>query len=285
MTPCHERDAIHGVPAGAAPATVLRWRDRRLDEAVDWLAEEVPVALEFNGVSHAVMLATPTELEDFGLGFALSEGIVDSPAELYDCEVERAAAGWTLHLRISARACAGLKERRRTLAGRTGCGLCGTERLDQVLRPLPHVGSTSPVTATAIAAAVTALRGRQPLNQVTGSVHAAAWCAPDGAIGLLREDVGRHNALDKLIGARARGGPSAPGGFVAVTSRASVEMIQKAAIAGASLLAAVSAPTRLAVDTAQAAGMTLVGLARGDDLVIYSHPERVVLGAFSRNAP
>jgi len=265
---------------GARSSPVVRWRDGQRSEVDDWLTEEVPVAFEFNGISHAVMLATPADLEDFALGFGLSEGIFASAADLYGCDVHSAAQGITVSMEVSARSFAGLKERRRTLAGRTGCGVCGTESLDQVLRPVPVVAPGAPINASAIARAMREMNEQQRLCQATGSVHAAAWCDADGQVQLLREDVGRHNALDKLIGALARAGGAARGhGFIAVTSRASVEMVQKAAVAGAPLLAAVSAPTMLAVETAMSAGMGLVGLVRGDNLVVYAHAARVVLDA------
>ncbi|MEP6874222.1 MAG: formate dehydrogenase accessory sulfurtransferase FdhD [Burkholderiales bacterium] len=274
-----KRDGFDMPADGARLAPVVRWRDGVCSEVDDWLTEEVPVAFEFNGVSHAVMLATPADLEDFALGFGLSEGIFASAADLYGCDASTSAQGITLHMEVSARSFAGLKERRRTLAGRTGCGVCGAESLDQVLRPVPVVSVGAPVHSGAIACAMREMHERQRLNQATGSVHAAAWCSADGAVQWLREDVGRHNALDKLIGALARANIDASAGFIAVTSRASVEMVQKAAVAGAPLLAAVSAPSLLAVETARAAGMGLVGLVRRDDLVIYAHAERVVLDA------
>ncbi len=267
---------------GAVRLRVLRWRDARSRQVDDWLAEEVPVALQYNGVSHAVMLATPLDLEDFALGFSLSEGIIDEPGELYDCEVLREPRGITLQLEVATRCFEGLRERRRSLAGRTGCGLCGTDSLDQALRPvppLPREAGVRPVASRAIARALRALRAGQPLNELSGSVHAAGWCDAEGRLLLLREDVGRHNALDKLVGALARAGADAGSGFVVVTSRASVEMVQKAAQAGVPLFVAVSAPTALAVRTARDAGMSLVGLARGDDLVIYSGAQRIVLEA------
>jgi FdhD protein len=262
---------------GVRVARVVRWRGGQRQELDDWLTDEVPIALEFNGVSHAVMLATPADLEDFALGFGLSEGIFASAADLYGCEIVSSAQGMTVSMEVSARSFAGLKERRRTLAGRTGCGVCGTESLDQVLRPVPLVRPGTPIAAHAVARAMHEMAERQPLCQATGAVHAAAWCGIDGAVQLLREDVGRHNALDKLIGARGRSRTESRDGFIAVTSRASVEMVQKAAVAGAPLLASVSAPTMLAVETARSAGMCLVGLARGDDLVIYNLPEHVLL--------
>ena len=264
---------------GARRSRVVRWRDGQRSEVDDWLTDEVPIAFEFNGIAHAVMLATPHDLEDFALGFALAEGILASPAELYECEITPEPPGITVAMQVAARAFAGLKDRRRTLAGRTGCGVCGTESLAQVLRPVPALGEAADamvVGAAAIGRAIDEMAGLQTLCRATGAVHAAAWCSVDGAVSLIREDVGRHNALDKLIGAMARAEVPQPG-FIAVTSRASVEMVQKAAIAGASLLAAVSAPTMLAVETANAARMTLVGLARRGDMVIYSHPQRVRL--------
>jgi len=262
---------------GARSALVVRWRDGTRSELDDWLTEEVPIALEFNGVSHAVMLATPADLEDFALGFGLAEGIFESGADLYGCEIEPSAHGITVQMEVSSRCFAALKARRRTLAGRTGCGVCGTESLDQVLRPVPVVTTAERMHANAIARAMREMRERQRLCAITGAVHAAAWCDLAGRVHWLREDVGRHNALDKLIGALARARADATTGFIAVTSRASVEMVQKAAVAGVPLLAAVSAPTLLAVETAENAGMALVGLARGDDLVVYAHAQRVLL--------
>ena len=261
---------------GARRASVVRWRDGERRVVDDWLTEEVPVALEFNGVSHAVMLATPADLEDFALGFGLAEGIFTGAADLYDCEVRHSLQGITVAMQVSARCFAALKERRRTLAGRTGCGVCGTESLDKVLRPVPVIEPATQIHSTAIARAMREMREHQVLCQATGAVHAAAWCSIDGAVLRAREDVGRHNALDKLIGALARTALRDQPGFIAVTSRASVEMVQKAAVAGAPLLAAVSAPTSLAVETAEAAQMALVGLARQGNLVVYSHAERVV---------
>ncbi|HEY4065357.1 MAG TPA: formate dehydrogenase accessory sulfurtransferase FdhD [Burkholderiaceae bacterium] len=273
------RDEFEMPVDGARRSPVVRWRGGERSAVDDWLTEEVPVAFEFNGISHAVMLATPADLEDFALGFGLAEGIFASPADLYGCDVVAAPQGLTVSMEVSARSFAGLKERRRTLAGRTGCGVCGTESLDQVLRPVPMVEAGVSIASSAIARAMRSMHTRQHLNQATGSVHAAAWCSLDGDGLALREDVGRHNALDKLIGALARSKVDTRAGFIAVTSRASIEMVQKAAVAGAPLLAAVSAPTALAVATAEQAGMSLVGLVRGDDLVIYARPERVVLEA------
>jgi FdhD protein len=243
--------------------------------AQDWVADEMPVALEYNGISHAVMLATPLDLEDFALGFSLSEGILDDESQLFSAEVEASDLGITLHLQVASSAFARLKERRRSMTGRTGCGLCGTESLAQVCRSLPVLTAAAPLRHGAIARAMAQMASLQALQQATGAVHAAAWASAEGEVVFLREDVGRHNALDKVIGALARSEVNASAGFMAITSRASFEMVQKTASAGVPLLAAVSAPTSLAVATAERAGMTLVGFARRDDLVVYCHPDRL----------
>ncbi|OUL99509.1 formate dehydrogenase accessory sulfurtransferase FdhD [Variovorax sp. JS1663] len=241
----------------------------------DWVAQEVPVALEFNGISHAVMLATPMDLEDFALGFSLTEGILDGAHELYGVEAEPSEQGITVRLDVAGAAFARLKQKRRSMTGRTGCGLCGTESLAHVSRELPALDDGAPIDRRAIAKAMSRLQAQQTLQQATGAVHAAAWCSAQGEVVLLREDVGRHNALDKLVGALAVGEIEAATGFIAVTSRASFEMVQKTAMAGVPLLAAVSAPTSFAVATAERARLTLVGFARKDDLVVYCRPERL----------
>ena len=261
---------------GARSLPVRGVRDGLAFASRDWVAEEVPVALEFNGISHAVMLVTPLDLEDFALGFALSEGILDNAGELYGVDEEPSALGITLHLQVAGAAFARLKDRRRSMTGRTGCGLCGTESLAQVGRALPVLADTPRSSRQAIGRAMAQLCSLQTLQQATGAVHAAAWCSAQGEVRWLREDVGRHNALDKLIGALVRNHVDAAAGFIAVTSRASFEMVQKTAMAGVSLLAAVSAPTSLAVTTAQRCGMALIGFARGQDLVVYCHAERLV---------
>lgn len=270
---------------GASHVRVLRWRDGASHVLDDWVCDEVPVALEFNGISHAVMLATPCDLEDFALGFGLSEGIFDNASELYGCEVESSGLGITVRLEVSARSFAGLKQRRRTLAGRTGCGVCGTESLAEVLRPVPAVSSGVQVRGEALVRAMRSMKGKQTLNALTGSLHAAAWCNLDGDIQLLREDVGRHNALDKLVGALALAQMDREKGFVAVTSRASIEMVQKAAMAKTGLLVAVSAPTQLAVTTALQVGMGLVGLVRQGGFVVYAHPNRILLPTPMTSSP
>jgi len=266
------------LPAGVQVAQVSCWRGGQASRLSDWLADEVPVALVFNGVSQAVMMATPSELDDFALGFGLTEGLLASAADLHDTETAVVNQGIELRLTVSARCFAALKQRRRTLAGRTGCGLCGSDSLDQVHRQLPRVPATA-VQAAALSRAQRCLRSWQSLQQLTGASHAAAWCARDGTVRLVREDVGRHNALDKLIGAMVRSRADSTDGFITITSRASFEMVQKTAMAGVGLLAAVSAPTALAVHTAQRCGLALAGFVRGDDFVAYTAPERFGLTA------
>lgn len=262
---------------GAREAAVRGLRGGEVFSTTDWVAEEVPVALVYNGVSHAVMLATPNDLEDFARGFSCSEGIVDSPAQIYGIEVQQEERGIRIELEVASSCFARLKERRRSLTGRTGCGLCGTDSLEQAVRaPLPLTGAQR-FDAAAVSTALAQMRARQLLLGVTGASHAAAWCTPAGEIMLLREDVGRHNALDKLIGALQRAGLDSTQGFITVTSRASYEMVQKTASAGVSLLAAVSGVTGLAIDVADSCGVTLLGFARGQDLSVYSHPERISL--------
>lgn len=244
-------------------------------ESVESLIEEVPVALVVNGISHAVMLATPADLEDFALGFCLSEGILDHPGQLYGCEVFPEAAGMRVELEVASAAFARLKARRRSLAGRSGCGLCGIESLQAAARrpdPLPAVRAFS---LSALQAALAQLGRHQPLRDATHAAHAAAWAGPDGQLHLVREDVGRHNALDKLIGALARAGHDPAAGFALVSSRASVEMVQKAASARIGLMLAMAAPTALAVDTAQDCGLTLAGHARAGRLTIYTHRQHI----------
>jgi FdhD protein len=242
---------------------------------LDAIAEEVPVALAYNGVSHAVMMATPADLEAFALGFSLSEGILQSADEFLDVGVVNAPQGLIVQVSISARRFAALKQRRRNLAGRTGCGLCGVDSLDQAIRPVQPVRHTCTIAAQAIRRALDDLPSRQQLNRVTRSLHAAAFADAHGAIRIAKEDVGRHNALDKLIGALTAAKIDPSSGFALITSRCSYEMVQKAATVGLPLLAAISAPTALAVRMAQAANLTMVALARADGMRVYSHPEYI----------
>jgi formate dehydrogenase accessory protein FdhD len=269
---------MHAPPLPAAGTyrtlEVTARRDGHLLHEQDCVAEEVPVAFEYNGISHAVMMATPDDLEDFALGFSLSEGIVESAQQVHDLEVSCGPQGCTLHIRIAASQFARLKDMRRSLAGRTGCGLCGTESLAHAIRMPQHHPHPARFGASAVASAMQSLRTRQLLLSITGATHAAAWCDRGGHIVAVREDVGRHNALDKLIGALAQARVDASEGFVAITSRASYEMVQKAACARIGTLAAVSGVTALAVQAAQQAGLTLLGFARGDNLTAYTHPEQ-----------
>jgi FdhD protein len=260
-------------PSGVRTQTVTAWRDGACSVRPDWLAQEVPVALVFNGISHAVMLASPDDLADFALGFALTEGLLNGRDELYGIETECSEQGISLHLNVASACEWRLKERRRTLTGRTGCGLCGTESLDQVRRALPMAPEVS-VPLGVLAQGQRALREWQALQQLTGAAHAAAWCDLDGRIVMLREDIGRHNALDKLVGAMTLAQCDPSQGWVLVTSRASFEMVQKTAMAGAGVLAAVSAPTSMAVDLAERCGLAMAGFVRGDEFVAYTQPQR-----------
>ncbi len=240
----------------------------------DQIAEEVPLALIYNGISHAVMLGTPRDLEDFALGFSLSEGLIQQAQDLRDIEIVPTALGMELHLDISAQAFYGFKTTRRQLAGRTGCGLCGQESLEQAIRPIPPVGNQLRITPPAIERAFSQLPDWQTLHQATGGVHAAAWVDPQGNICYLREDVGRHNALDKLLGALFKHKVDRHNGFLLLTSRASHELVYKAAYAGIELIAAVSAPTSLALKHAQQAGLSLVGWVRQAGFTVYEGKER-----------
>ncbi|MCW5733666.1 MAG: formate dehydrogenase accessory sulfurtransferase FdhD [Enhydrobacter sp.] len=242
------------------------------DEVV---AEEVAVALVYNGISHAVMMATPCDIEDFARGFTLTEHIVDKPSEIFDIEAEPVGRGIEVRLRIAGQRMAGLQERRRTLAGRTGCGLCGIDSLDAALRPVPATRSTASVPRAAIARAMAALPAEQRINRDNGATHAAGWATLDGILLAVREDVGRHNALDKLAGALSKLDREGADGFVVVTSRCSYEMVQKAAAIDAAAIASVSAPTSLAIETAEQAGLALVAFVRDDRLTVYAHGERI----------
>jgi FdhD protein len=255
-------DAVQGVP------------QRTLCE--DDVAEEVPVALEYNGISHAVMLASPYDLEDFALGFSLSEGILADRSELYDCDISETQDGIQVRMQVAAERFVALKDKRRNLTGRTGCGLCGAETLAQAIRKPAPVESSAAFTAAQLHAGMEAMQAEQKLQHQSGATHAAAWMEASGRITLVREDVGRHNALDKLIGAMASASMDFSGGGALITSRASYEMVQKAATLGIGFLAAVSAPTGLAIQLAQASKVTLAGFVRRGKHVIYAHPQRLL---------
>ncbi len=278
MTPLTDMDAETSHAPNVRMA-ISRMRGGVWSSAHDELAEEVPVALEYNGVSHAVMLATPADVAEFALGFSLSEGIIASKREFYGVEIEHAPAGITAHIDIAAGAFHRLKDRRRNLSGRTGCGLCGVDSLAQVIRPLPYLAPTKALTLTGIRRALAEVKQQQPLNRLTGATHAALWCGRDGVPVMAFEDVGRHNALDKLIGGLHTDGIDPGTGFVLITSRASVEMVQKAATVGIAAMVAISAPTALAARTAQDCGLTLVAFARGDDFAAYAHGVNIAMEA------
>lgn len=255
---------------------VRRWEKGESGDRFDQVAEEVPVALVYNGISHAVMLATPADLEDFALGFSLTEGILERPGEMYACEIVGAGNGIRIELDISSERFQYLKERRRNLAGRTGCGLCGTDSLSQAVKiPLP-VKSRQVFPARTLHAGFDRMEEMQVLKRATGATHAAAWMDGDGNVLLVREDVGRHNALDKLIGALVARQTDCERGAVLVTSRASYEMVQKCASAKIGILAAVSAPTALAIRIADETNMTLVGFVRKNSHTVYTHPDRLI---------
>lgn len=263
------------LPAPSQTVEVRRWQEGEFTFARDVVAEEVPVALTYHGIAHVVMMATPTDLEDLGVGFTLTEGLVERADEIRSVEALTVADGCELKLTIAPERFAALLRRQRNLTGRTGCGLCGTETLDQALRQPARIGRDIDVSAAQLHAALAHLKDHQPLNTMTGSIHAAAWCMPEEGIRIVREDVGRHNALDKVIGALVRGEHDAAAGYLVISSRASFEMVQKAAIAGVSVLAAISAPTALAIRLADRCGLTLVGFARDRSHVVYTHPARV----------
>jgi len=252
-----------------------RWTGAAGAHSDETVAEEVPVALVYNGISHVVMLSTPSDLEDLALGFSLSECIVGRSGEIHDLEIVERDNGIEVHMQLSAERAHLLKQHRRTLAGRTGCGLCGSESLDQLAKRAAIVRSSAVMNAGALPRALSALQGMQHLFHLTGAVHAAAWCDFSGEIHLVREDVGRHNALDKVIGSLASRHWGFDEGFVLMTSRASYEIVQKAAAVGIAVVAAVSAPTGMAVRVAVDSGVTLIGFARGERHCVYSHPERV----------
>lgn len=269
------RRDLSGLGAAHRAVDVTRWRPTGVEQAREELADEVPVAFVVNGEAFAVMLATPLDLEDFARGFCLTEGIVSTPQEFQGMEVEHEARGLSVYVSVPRERSAALAGRGKALAGRTGCGLCGETMIDNALRPVPAVASGVRFRAAALQAALLALPAGQQLNAITGAVHAAAFADAEGRIRLLREDVGRHNALDKLIGALLREGADPSQGFVLMSSRASYELVHKAAVAGIPMLAAVSAPTALAVETACAAGITLAGFTRAGRHTLYAHPDRL----------
>ncbi len=251
-------------------AGAVRIDENSASAVVEQIAEEAPIALVYNGVPHVVVMASPADLEDLALGFSLSEAVIESAAELGGIEIVPEQTGYSIYLSVPPERVAAIAQRRRNMTARTGCGVCGAETIEQAMRDVPKVASAQRVTRQAMAGAMEQLPSLQTLNAATGATHAAAWANLDGQLQLVREDVGRHNALDKLIGALAAGGIDAAQGFAVITSRASYEMVQKAAMAGIGFLAAVSAPTALAVRIAREAGVTLAGFVRGNRCMVYA---------------
>jgi FdhD protein len=253
------------------------WRDGQSGEGARLIPEETAIALTYNGGTHAVMMGTPQDLHDFAVGFSLSEGIVQSPDEIETFDIVELADG--IELRMWLKPCRAelVNERRRHIAGPTGCGICGVESIAEAVRPAAMVPKGRSFAPAEIMAAMAGIAVLQQINIQTRAVHAAAFWTPAYGIVALREDVGRHNALDKLAGALAKENVSASEGIVLLTSRVSVEMVQKTAAIGAPLMVAVSAPTALAVRTADAAGITLAAIARSDGFEIFTHPERIAL--------
>lgn len=240
------------------------------------IPEETAVAFTYNGVSYAVMMATPRDLEDFAVGFSLTERVIALPSELESLEIVDEEIGIQLRMRLAEPRAREVAARRRHLAGPTGCGLCGIETLAEAMRPAPVVGEGLRFTFDDVMRATRSLASLQEINRETRAVHAAAFWQPARGVVALREDVGRHNALDKLAGALANESVSGASGIVVLTSRVSVEMVQKAAAIGAGVVVAVSAPTTLAMRTAEAAGITLAAIARDDGFEVFTHPHRIV---------
>jgi len=258
------------------PLQRVAFRSGKLQQGTRDIAEETAIALSYGGSTYAVMMATPNDLEDFGLGFSLTERIVSSASEIESFSIVSGDNGIDLQMWLAKPREDRLAARRRYFAGPTGCGLCGVDSLSEAMRPAPAVGNRMRLESKAITQAMNCLRPHQALNERTGAVHAAAFWTSAAGLVCLREDVGRHNALDKLVGALANQGQSGPEGIVLLTSRVSVEMVQKTAVLGAEIMVAVSAPTALAIRTAETCGITLVAVARPDGFEVFTHPHRFV---------
>jgi FdhD protein len=274
----HSEQLVAPSPSSPTSTQVVvdRWRDGRIEHVADRVAEEVPIALTYHGISHVVMLATPADLEDLAAGFTLSEGIVGSPDEIHSLEAAaRDDGALEVKIGISAERFSELLRRQRNTTGRTGCGLCGAASVEEAIREPPRVPDGLSISTAELHAALEDVQAHQRINSETGSVHAAAWVLPGAGIQIVREDVGRHNALDKVIGALIRSKEDFSRGWFLITSRASYEMVQKTATVGVSLLAAVSAPTAFSIRLARSTGLTLVGFARERTHVVYAHPSRI----------
>lgn len=271
----NDRSYTLGYGPAARPVPLLRLGGGTVGREVAIVAEEVPVAFVYNGRAHVVMMATPEDLEDFAVGFSIGEDVVTRASEVERIDVVRFGRGIELQITVPDSVAERLASHTRRLSGRTGCGLCGVEAIADAVREIPTVLASTPVRASALWRAGATLTARQPINAETHAVHAAAWSTAEGELKIVREDVGRHNAVDKVIGALAREGMDASSGFMVVTSRASYELVQKCATAGIPLLAAVSRPTGLAVRMAEMAGLTLVALLRGESANVYTGAERI----------
>lgn len=269
-------------PPPAVRVARVQVKDGVASHGLRAVPEEVPVALTFNGTTHAVMMASPTDIADFALGFALTEGIIAAPAELLSCETVVVKEGIEARMWIAQEKMHTLSARRRALAGPTGCGLCGVESLAEAIKPAAVVASSVRFSPQTVLDAMTALGPMQVLNRETRAVHAAAWFEPGRGILAFAEDVGRHNALDKLVGKAAGAGFDTSRGILLLTSRVSVEMVQKAAVLGTAVIAAVSAPTSLAIRTAEAANITLCAVVRADGFETFTHPARIALASPER---
>jgi FdhD protein len=263
-------------PPPSLSVPCLAWRRGEMSGTVRAVPEETAIAFTFNGTTHAVMMATPADLEDFAVGFALTEGLIESSSEIASLDVVASPLGIELRTWLPEERAKPYAARRRSMAGPTGCGLCGIESLEEATRPAPVVSNASRFDSGAIVEAMASLSAEQKLNGQTHAVHAAGFWTPSRGLIAVREDVGRHNALDKLIGALARGGGVAAHGIVLLTSRVSIELIQKVARLGAPVVAAVSAPTAAGVRLAGACGITLVAVARGEDFEVFTHHQRII---------
>jgi FdhD protein len=266
------------VPSPVATVERLIWRDGAATPETRTIPEETPIALTYGRSTFAVMMATPADLTDFAIGFSLSERIVHDPAEITALEIVALPDGVELRMDLAEQRQSGLARRQRRITGPGGCGLCGMDSLAEAVRPVPPVEPGRTFTPAEIEAAIAGMPDAQRINALTRAVHAAAFWTPRQKLVALREDVGRHNALDKLVGAMAAAGHRAADGIVLLSSRVSVEMVQKAALLGAPTIVAVSAPTSLAVRVADAAGMTLIGIARSDAFEVFTHPYRIKPG-------
>ena len=270
--------ATHSSPLPAGIVELSVHRPPHITHATpDFLAEEVPVALVYNGISHVVMMASPKDLELFAIGFSLSEGIIAHPQDIYGMDVVQACNGLEVQIELSSRRFMGLKERRRALAGRTGCGVCGVEQLNDIGKPVAPLPFTQTFNLANLDHALAHLNDVQPIGQLSGCTHAAAWVLPSGEIAGGHEDVGRHVALDKLMGRRARESDLWQQGAALVSSRASYEMVQKSAMCGVEILFAVSAATTLAVEVAERCNLTLVGFCKPGRATVYTHPQRLII--------